>query len=491
MSKENLNQATEADERKFKKWQWRTIFGTMIGYAIFYFVRKNFSFAIPGLTAEYGISNTTFGAIMTLVGLVYGLSKFGNGILADRMNGRKHMMIGLSACVVVNILFGASAIICAWFAGCNYGPKFIGWLVPVFAVLLILNNLFQGSGNPPCNRLLTHWIPPHELATKMSVWNTSHSIGAGLLAVLCGYIMGNMGSDMTGDAEMVKRVTENVSGAIDASQLDAYVHHALQHVGAWQWVFWIPSLIAIGGVIFIYIVLRDTPSSVGLRELPGTGEKKAAGKDDSAEFKAFLRRRVFLNPVIWSMATCSFFVYIVRFAVLDWGPTFLRTRGMSSELTGWSVAIFELFGCAGMLLAGWLSDTLFKGRAVRTCVFCMLGTTIAVAVFVMLPPETSHITSLLVLAVAGFFLYGPQALLGIAAANHATRRAAATAIGLVGFVSYVSVVVSGWAFGYISEHWGWNTVLYIMLAMSLVGCLLLLSLWKLPSNGYGEDDETA
>ena len=62
--------------------------------------------------------------------------------------------------------------------------------------MLIINNLFQGSGFPPCARLLTHWIPPKELATKMSIWNTSHSIGASLVAILCGYIMGTLGVNM-------------------------------------------------------------------------------------------------------------------------------------------------------------------------------------------------------------------------------------------------------------------------------------------------------
>ena len=33
----------------FKSWQWQVIICSMIGYAMFYFVRKNFSFAIPML----------------------------------------------------------------------------------------------------------------------------------------------------------------------------------------------------------------------------------------------------------------------------------------------------------------------------------------------------------------------------------------------------------------------------------------------------------
>ena len=130
---------TAEQTKRFKYWQWRTIIGTMIGYAIFYFVRKNFSFAIPGLTAEYGISKTTFGVIMTLVGLIYGVSKFVNGVLADRTNGRWHMVTGLSVCSVINFIFGCGAIICAWITGQTYGTTFIHTLVVLFGVLLILN----------------------------------------------------------------------------------------------------------------------------------------------------------------------------------------------------------------------------------------------------------------------------------------------------------------------------------------------------------------
>ena len=166
-------------EKKFKIWQWRTIIATMIGYAFFYFVRKNFSFAMPGLSAEYGISNTSFGIVMTIVGLVYGFSRYFNGILADRMNARYHMSIGLALCALASLAFG-------------FIPHLLGIeigdaphaLIVAFAILLVLNNIFQGSGFPPCARLLSHWIPPQELATKQSIWNTSHSIGASILAIL-------------------------------------------------------------------------------------------------------------------------------------------------------------------------------------------------------------------------------------------------------------------------------------------------------------------
>ena len=165
----------------------------MAGYSMFYFVRKNFSFAMPALAAEYGITNTSFGVILTLVGFVYGLSKFVNGIIADRANARWHLVIGLGACVLLNFAFGWSDVLGRALSGHSEGPLFVSAMVAVMAVLLILNNVFQGCGFPPCNRLLANWVPPKELATKTAIWNTSHSVGAGIVSVLCGYLVASGG----------------------------------------------------------------------------------------------------------------------------------------------------------------------------------------------------------------------------------------------------------------------------------------------------------
>ena len=191
-------------QKRFKIWQWRTIIVTMIGYAFFYFVRKNFSFAMPGLAAEYGISNTSFGIVMTIVGLVYGFSRYFNGILADRMNARYHMSIGLALCALASLAFGFIPHL----LGINIGVAPHS-LIVAFAILLVMNNIFQGSGFPPCARLLSHWIPPQELATKQSIWNTSHSIGASILAILCGFIMANMGTDLSHSQKDVDSITHN------------------------------------------------------------------------------------------------------------------------------------------------------------------------------------------------------------------------------------------------------------------------------------------
>ena len=100
----------------------------MIGYTLFYFLRKNLSFAMPGLAQDYGITKTGLGLFLTLHGIVYGLSKYVNGVVGDRSNSRKFLSLGLFLCLVVNVLFGFGPVFAAMI-----GVAFLG--AGLFALL--------------------------------------------------------------------------------------------------------------------------------------------------------------------------------------------------------------------------------------------------------------------------------------------------------------------------------------------------------------------
>lgn len=431
--------------KSFKYWQWRVIICSMIGYAMFYFVRKNFSFAIPLLEEEYGITKTSFGLIMTAGGLIYGVSKFLNGILADRTNARWHLVIGLSVCALTSVLFGFADKISIMFTGAAEGQVFIRGMVLVMGALYIINQIFQGCGFAPCNHLMVSWVPPTELATKMSIWNTSHSVGAFIVAVICGYLT------------------------------------------KWQLCFWVPAVIAVFGIFFIIATLRDTPKSVGLPELPKVkGELDDDQIKDPKAFRKFLMKRVFLNPVIWVLAITDLFVYVVRFAILDWGPSMLDGMGLSQAMTGWTVAIFEVAGCAGMLCAGYISDKFFNSRSQRVCAIEMGLVAACLIALHFLQDAQQPVIFLILLALAGFFLYGPQALVGVTAANIATKKAASSAVGLIGLMSYLSTIITGIGFGYLADKFGgWSWIFITMGGLSVVGTVLILSIWGI-KEGSGE-----
>ena len=452
-------------DRKFGRMQWRMLFATMIGYTLFYFMRKNFSFAMPGLQQDCGITKSMLGNFLFWGGIVYGVSKFVNGIVGDKCRPKLMLCLGLAACTLVNLAFGFGPQIASWFgggAGTEGAGADVTALAWVFGVLLVLNQFFQGAGFPPCAKLIAHWIPPNELATKMSVWNTSHSIGGGLVAKVCGVIMG--------------------LGVIGAAN---------QGVGMWKWCFWSMSALGALALLLMLVFLPGTPAEEGLPDLPGTNVGKPETSQTSGNQairqsdNRTMLQAVFLNPVIWMLGLCNFMINAARALVADWGPTMLQeAKGLTSSEAGTVIMWFECAGIAGMLFSGWATDRLFGGRAPRLCVLLMALTGGLIAAFWFLP--VGGATGLLgsaALCLAGFCLYGPQALTGVTATNTSTKAYAGTSIGFISLFSYIGVSVSGKVCGSLAQQ-GWQTPVLVITGVAAVGSILFLLLWDVRANSY-------
>ncbi len=406
----------------YRYWQKRTLISAIIGYALYYLVRKNFSVAMPEIERTLDISKTDLGLFITAHGLLYGVSKFTNGIVGDRVNARWFLTIGLVICAVINIFFGLSSTILA------------------FGLLWAANGYFQGIGFPPCARLMTHWFPPRRFASAMAVWNTSHSIGTVATLVLCGYLV----------------------------QYD------------WRLCFFVPAAIVLVGAVGLMFSLRDTPESLGLPAVETTD----AIEIDIQTPDGSMAQLVFANPYIWLLSFANFFVYIVRYGILDWGPTFLKeARGIELANAAMLVAAFEVAGMFGMLSGGWITDRVFAGRAARACLVYMILCTVAVALF-WLVPNQGWFTSGALLCMAGFFVYGPQALVGTAAANLATKRAAASAVGLTGLLGYASTIVTGLGIGWLVQNYGWDAGFMVYMLAGLAGILFFAACWTARAHGY-------
>ncbi|WP_407402604.1 MFS transporter [Sodaliphilus sp.] len=485
MAKENVYSSLGESKKKFMSWQMRTILVTMIGYAIFYFVRKNFSVAMPGMTAEYGITNKSFGWIIFFGSITYGFSRFVNGYTVDRFKGRIVMALGLLLCALSNFAFGFGTNLSSLITGTEAGPDFISILILVMGITIILNQFFQGMGYPPCARILPHWIHPSELATKMSIWNCSHSIGAALAVVVCGYLLGSMGQDLSANAEVVSSIQTN----LEANEVKDAANQALvyaAHYGAWKFCFYVPACLALVGAIGIFIGLRDEPKEVGLPDLPdtGLGGLKDGGMS-TARRKRFESVMVWKNRWVWTFCVANLFVYVVRMGVLDWGPKFLtEARGLDIKSATWTTAAFEIAGIVGTLVAGWCTDKFFKGKGHRMCVVCMAGAALFMTTFALLP-ESAGITPIAATLVgAGFFIYGPQALIGIELGNQATKEASARANGIAGILGYLGSGLAGLLVGYIADLYGWTSVFYTIIVVAIIGMFILISMWQAPRDGY-------
>jgi len=416
---------TEELKGRYEYWRTRTLYSMMIGYAGFYLVRQNFAMNIPSLQAEFGFSKTQIGWIITLYSIIYGIGKSVNGIISDRMNARYFMSIGLIFASLINIFM----------AGGNS--------LFFFGALWSLNAWFQSMGWPPNARLLTHWYSKNELGTKWGVWNCSHQIGGAFIFILCGFL--------------------------------------IEHYG-WRSAFWIPGGLGILVSGFILNRLRDTPTSIGLPSIeeykgeikPNLQKQKNNEEEEHLTFKEIIFDHVLNNKMIWYVSLANFCVYVVRMGVFNWAPTFLKeVKGSALNVAGWQSAGFEVAGLFGGIAAGWLSDKVFKGQRGPVAALYMGALALFLIYFWIIPAGNPLLDSVALVCV-GFFVYGPQVLVGVAAADYASKKAVGAATGLTGTLGYLGSALSGVGIGYIVDNFGWDMGIIFFISAALVGIFFFL-----------------
>jgi phosphoglycerate transporter family protein len=407
-------------DRKYRHWRVRTMYAMFIGYAVFYFCRKNLSAATPALLADLHLTKTQIGSIWSLLYLTYGVSKLFNGVLGDRANARYFMAIGLILSAITNVFFG------------------MGSSIAVLGLFWALNGWFQGMGWPPCARLLTHWYSPNELGTKWAIWNTSHMAGGGLILLLGGYLTQNYG---------------------------------------WRVSFYVPAAIAVVVALFLIERLRDTPETLGLPpvEKYRKDDTVPAEAHEKLSVRESVMKHIVRNRTVWFLAIANFFVYLVRYGAMDWAPTFLvevkhSTIGTAAAKT----ALFELLGAFGAFIAGYLSDTIFRGRRLWINVIYMAALAFAVAEFWLLPPGHPYLDAAALSAV-GFFVYGPQMMVGVCAADAGGKYASATASGFTGMFGYFGSIASGVGTGWVVDHFGWSGGFLMFVAAAVIGAFCFLA----------------
>ncbi len=421
-------QDPEEIKKNYKYWRMRVFYGMYVGYIFYYFTRKSFTFAMPALMQDLGLQISDLGILSSILSITYGISKFLSGVLADRSNPRFFMATGLILTGVFNIFFGMSSSIL------------------FFAIFWGLNGWFQGWGWPPCARLLTHWYSQKERGTWWGFWNTSHSVGGALIPLIAAFCAQAWG---------------------------------------WRYAMYVPGITCIGIGLFIMNRLRDTPQSLGLptiEKYKNDYPASSRGQEKEISVKEILFKHVLTNRYIWILAISYFFVYIIRQAVNDFGALFLmKAKGYSMIAASGSVFWFEAGGACGSLAAGWASDKIFKGRRAPIMVLFSMAVIFAIGGLFVVPQDMMVLDYALMFTI-GFLIFGPQMLIGMAAAELSHKKAAGTATGFTGWWAYLGAAVAGYPISKVAEIWGWYGFFVSLGVCGVISVLLLLPLWKIKSN---------
>lgn len=421
--KQQKNIRNEAIDQKYAYWRIHIMLTIYIGYATFYLTRKSFNFAVPALMTDLGIDKAEIGVMGTLFYLCYGLSKFLSGIISDRSNPRYFMGTGLILTGIINILFGLSSSVFA------------------FTLLWVFNAWFQGWGWPPCSKLLTTWYSRTERGIWWAIWNTAHNVGGALIPLLIATITYHFG---------------------------------------WRYGFSIAGSIAILVGLFLFWRLRSTPQSMGLPSVgkwrQDTLELKQENEGRFLTRQQILKQYVLTNKYIWLLALSYLLVYVVRTAINDWGNIYLTEEYHYDIITANSaLSLFEVGGFFGSLVAGWGSDKLFSGNRGPLNLLFAMGIFISVSALWLMPLSvTGYLFQAIVFFCIGFFVFGPQMLIGMAAAECSHKTTAGTATGFVGLFAYLGAALAGYPLAMIMAHYHWNGFFVTISVCSFAIALLLL-----------------
>ena len=424
-------------EPTYKKLRLQVFLGIFIGYAGYYLVRKNFSLAMPDLIDE-GFSKTQLGFALSGVSIAYGLSKFLMGNVSDRSDARKFMSIGLLLSGITMIVMGVFPLATS--------------SISIMFILMLFNGWFQGMGWPPSGRVMVHWFSIKERGTKMSIWNVAHNIGGGLIGPLA-----ILGVFLFND---------------------------------WHAKFYLPGMLAVFIAFIIYSTVRDRPEVCGLPSIEKFKNDYPdiyIEEDKPVSAKEIFFKHIFNNKLLWFIAIANAFVYLVRYGVLDWAPTYLsEVKQFSLKETGWAYFLYEWAGIPGTLLAGYLSDKWFKGKRAPVSILYMVLVLVFVLIYWKNPIGNPMIDNISLIAI-GFLIYGPVMLIGVQALDLVQKKAAGTAAGFTGLFGYLGgAVVANIAMGYIVDSYGWNGGFYLLIFACIMSIILIGFTWILENKEHNK-----
>ncbi|HGY4912103.1 TPA: phosphoglycerate transporter PgtP [Citrobacter freundii] len=415
----------EKVQETYGRYRIQALLSVFLGYLAYYIVRNNFTLSTPYLKEHLDLSATQIGLLSSCMLIAYGISKGIMSSLADKASPKVFMACGLILCAIVNV-------------GLGFSTGF--W---IFSALVVFNGLFQGMGVGPSFITIANWFPRKERGRVGAFWNISHNVGGGIVAPIVGAAFAILGSEHWQSASYI-----------------------------------VPAGVA---VLFAFIVLmlgKGSPRQEGLPALEQMmPEEKVVlnsrhtvqAPENMSAFQIFCTY-VLRNKNAWYVSLVDVFVYMVRFGMISWLPIYLLTeKHFSKEQMSIAFLFFEWAAIPSTLLAGWLTDKLFKGRRMPLAMICMA------LIFVCLIGYWKSESLLMVTifaAIVGCLIYVPQFLASVQTMEIVPSFAVGSAVGLRGFMSYIFGASLGTSlFGVMVDKMGWHGGFYLLMG-GIVCCIL-------------------
>jgi len=428
-------------------------------YTSFYLCRYNLSIANKSISDEFGFSHADMGVIITTALLTYAFGQIINGLLADKIGGKKAMLIGATGTIVMNILFGAVSLLPAQIQTAPgstakvfthvhlFGGEVALSLLSLFVVVRGMDGYLQAFGAPGMIKINTAWFAHRE---------------RGRFAGIFGFMinLGRFGIFKLGPA-----------------LLAGFTFLGLWQVPPlhWRWLFWVPA--AVCGVVALGMALavKCTPEEAGFPEV----REFVGGTESASDTKIRLidiLLTIVSKPVLWVTALAYACTGAVRQSVDQWFPRFMAEAhhlDLNSNQFQYLGFLIPFVASTGSLISGYLSDMAFQGRRAPVAAGIYFLET---AVILLAAQFHSANAAVFFLVLISFTANATHSLLGTAAAmDIGGRKSVGFASGIIDSFQYFGGSLAGYFLGkLLDQNWGWY--FYFMAPFGLIGGLLMLTI---------------
>jgi OPA family glycerol-3-phosphate transporter-like MFS transporter len=419
-----MNHSPEYRRRRFANW-----FPLGLTYATYYMGRYNLNAASSTMMEKFDLTKADWGLIGTAGFWTYALAVAFNGPLADRIGGKKAILIGAAGAAALNLIIGLLFL--------------NGWqtkLIVGMSLLYAVNCYFQSFGALSVVKVNAPWFHVKERGVFGGIFGIMISSGYFLALTVGGWILSYMN---------------------------------------WYWVFIVPSILMAIMFVVDYVLVKDKPSEAGFKDFDtGDATSKDADKDTPVDF-GYLMKRVFTNPVILTVIAAEFCTGFVRQGVMFWYVPFLKeVHHIEHGTTLYSIAStgITVGGILGGLLCGYLSDHLFGSRRPPVAFIFYIGQIVAL---LMLGATTSPTIAAFLIPFVVMWVFGVHGMLSATSAmDFGGTKAVATVTGICDGVQYIASGLTGFALGGVLDKYGWGAWTYMIIPFSVIGALLMTRLWN-------------
>ena len=409
---------------------WRqtgVLLSICIGYIGYYIIRLIFTTEQNPIMKAYHFTTAQIGLVLSCFGIGYGISKLFMGALSDKSNPNHYLATGLFISAILNIFLGSTK---------NFY---------VMMILMLVMSVAQGMGAAACQRTVQLWWGKKRRGAIYSIWSSAHNAGAFVCVAI------------------VQLATFMFTGSIRA-------------------VFYTASVVAIIIGLFILWAGSDRPTTVGLPSITkytGDEVKLENGEETHTEVSKQSLVKIFVqyilkNKMVWAISLTSMFLYLVRYGIMSWIPSYLVQKGFTPDFAKWLVGIFELSAVPGVIIIGAISDALKNYRAV-VCIGCVLGLIACLTTYFF---SKNHTLIVIILLIMGSLIYAPLTLVGLMVNEAVPKFAVGSSTGFMGFFQYIfGETLATALIGILVAKFGWvasNIVLYTAAIMALLLLIYIL-----------------